>query len=263
MGERSYGLATPAGSPPALGALALSRHSSLRSQVFLSLRQQGMGLRKIRQPARRNLQVNDRSLVIAAFQQTGSHFVVCPGRVRLQFNRGPQIFDGLRIFLPGGPAPLPSHIAPDTSSRPSPAPVAGWPTALSGFPLSSSASADRTLLAVAIPSFGSTPVAAALAGDADFCRPTYPSEASFCISLEVSSGPPAASAGAAEAPVECIQLRRRWSPVWLWKSAPGCAWRRDRPTDRRAPAWAPGCRDIFPHATTPARSTRMRVAENR
>ena len=26
-------------------------------------------------------------------------------------------------------------------------------------------------------------------GAADFCRPTYPSEASFCISPDVSSGP--------------------------------------------------------------------------
>ncbi len=65
-------------------------------------------------------------------------------------------------------------------------------------------------------------MAAALAGAVDFCRPTYPSDASFCISLEVSSGQRAV-ARAAKTPVECVQLRRRWFPAWLWKSAPGCA----------------------------------------
>jgi len=37
-----------------------------------------------------------------------------------------------------------------------------------------------------------------VAGADDFCRPTYPSDASFCISLEVSSGPP-----------ETLPLKRR------------------------------------------------------
>jgi hypothetical protein len=46
--------------------------------------------------------------------------------------------------------------------------------------------APITLLAVAILSFGSVPATVAAAPE-DFCSPMYPSDASFCISEELSS----------------------------------------------------------------------------
>src|SRR5271169_1422061 len=50
----------------------------------------------------------------------------------------------------------------------------------------------NTLLAVAILSLGSIPPTAAAEAD-DFCSPTYPSDASFCISDELNSADLAAS----------------------------------------------------------------------
>ena len=186
-----------------------------------------------------NLQVNDRSFVVPGLQQTGTHFIVRPGRVGLKLDRAAQIFDGFRILSAGAPAPLPCTnctryiFAPAASHR---LQDGRGPLRLS---LVQAARARTTLCwPFAIPSFGSTPVAAAFAAAADFCRPTYPSDASFCISLEVSSGP-AGIAGIAETPVESIQLRRRWFRAWPSNSAPGCAWRRDRPRDRKVRAWAP------------------------
>src|ERR1700675_3876462 len=58
--------------------------------------------------------------------------------------------------------------------------------ATSGFDGSRAEAASITLLAVAILSLGSVPATVAAAPD-DFFRPTYPSDASFCISEELNS----------------------------------------------------------------------------
>ena len=59
-------------------------------------------------------------------------------------------------------------------------------TAKPAFDWSPADAASSTLLAVAILSLGSVPETAVADAD-DFCRPMYPSDASFCISEELSS----------------------------------------------------------------------------
>jgi len=78
--------------------------------------------------------------------------------------------------------------------------------AFSGFPSFNSASADKTRLAVAIPPFGSIPVAAAFLGAADFCSPHIPTMPASAFRRKSVQ---AHRSRVAETSIERIQLPRR------------------------------------------------------
>src|ERR1051326_2010935 len=76
-----------------------------------------------------------------------------------------------------------------------------------GFPSSKNRAAEPTLFIVARESFGSMPVVAAFADVVGFCTPTYPKDASFCISLEVNC---VACPGG---PLKCWSKEARWEAI--------------------------------------------------
>ena len=120
--------------------------------------------------------------------------------------------------------------------------------------------ASMTLLAIAILSLGSVPATAVAATD-DFCSPTYPSDASFCISDELNS--------ADDLPPSPLKRRSNYRAAppscraWPSNSGPDCGPLPGRQLSRRVQALGREYRDTCRRARIRAGSSRIRAGADR
>ena len=134
-----------------------------------------------------DFKVHRGGFVVCVFEEGGAHCIVRPGGVGLKLDGFVQVLRGFGVLARLGQGDSQRVLRQIESG------IGGRDRlkrgdGMVGLGLGAASAASITLLAMAILSLGSVPVTMADA-PADFCSPTYPSDASFCISDELSSAP--------------------------------------------------------------------------